>query len=143
MQTLDQARTLGGIGSILLVLSFMPLAGSVLGLIGFILVLIAVKYISDIVGDDSIFKNYLIAAIVGIVGLVVTAFVGVGSVMLTSFTMVEKPGLGMGSFLLTLITILVVAWIISIVSAIFIRKSFNAIASALDVKMFSTAPSPT
>ena len=38
-----------------------------------------------------------------------------------------------------MIGVLAVAWIISIISAFFIRKSFNAVASALNVGMFSTA----
>ena len=63
MATLEQARTFGGIGSILMILTIVPFAGPILGIIGFVLVLIAVKYISEIVGDPSIFKNYLIAVI--------------------------------------------------------------------------------
>ncbi len=141
MATLDQARTLGGIGSILMLLTVVPLAGAILGIIGFILVLIALKYISEIVGDESIFKNYLIAMIVGIVGLIITVFMGFGSIM-TSFQLMGGAGPGPGSvfhMLPLVIGVLAVAWIISIISAFFIRKSFNAVASALNVGMFSTA----
>jgi uncharacterized membrane protein len=44
---LIQAKTYGGIGSILVVLSLVPYIGFVLGIIGLVLVLVAVKYISD------------------------------------------------------------------------------------------------
>jgi len=49
----------------------------VLSIIGFILVLIAIKYISDYTGDRTIFNNYLIAVIIGIISVIVAAVMGV------------------------------------------------------------------
>lgn len=144
MPTLEQARLLGGIGSILAILSILPTAGAVLGIIGFILVLIAVKYISEITGDESIFKNYLIAVIIAIVGLVIVTFAGVASFMTAAPFMAGGPGPGLsgglfGFLSLSMIGILVALWVLTIISAYFIRKSFNTIATALNVKMFGTA----
>jgi len=140
MATLEQARTLGGIGSILMLLTIVPLAGTVLGIIGFILVLIAIKYISEVVGDESIFKNYLIAVIVSIVSLIVGPVLGVAG-MLGGFGIMGmgRPGAGLMGIFHSMIAVLIVVWILSIISAIFIRRSFNSIASAINVKMFSTA----
>lgn len=140
MATLEQARTFGGIGSILLILTIIPFAGAVLGIIGFILVLIAVKYISEIVGDPTIFKNYLIAVIVGIIGVIVASVLGFAG-MLGGFGLMGMggPGMGFTGMFFSMIAVLVVVWILSIIAAIFIRRSFNSIASALNVKMFSTA----
>jgi len=136
MATLSQARTLGGVGSILAILAIVPLAGPILAIIGFVLVLIAVKYISDAVGDPSIFKNYLIAVIISIISIVVAAALGFAGA-LGGFRLMGGPNL-MGIFL-SMIWVFVVVWILSIISAIFIRRSFNSIASAVGVKMFSTA----
>jgi len=136
MTTLEQARTLGGVGSILAILAIVPLAGPILAIIGFVLVLIAVKYISDAVGDPSIFKNYLIAVIISIISVVVAAALGLAG-LLGGFRLMGSPNL-MG-MLLSMIWVFVVVWILSIISAIFIRRSFNSIASAVGVKMFSTA----
>ncbi|MCS7138069.1 MAG: DUF996 domain-containing protein, partial [Candidatus Caldarchaeum sp.] len=70
MPEISQARLLGGVGSIMLFLSIVPNIGFVLSIVGFILVLLALKYISDITQQNEIFRNALIAAIVGIVGAV-------------------------------------------------------------------------
>src|SRR3990172_2592872 len=74
MSSLAQAKTLGGIGSILIILSVVPSAGPLLAIIGLVLVLVAVKYISDAVGDRSIFNNMIVAVVLAIVGLAVGAF---------------------------------------------------------------------
>lgn len=140
MATLEQARTFGGIGSILMLLTIVPWAGYVLGIIGFILVLIAVKYISDHTGNRSIFNNYLIAVIVSIVAVVVGAVMGFMGVLGGLGLMgMGAPMAGLIEMLLSLIAALVIIWILEIVAAIFIRRSFNAIASTLNVRMFSTA----
>src|SRR5881398_1515805 len=71
MASLGQAKTLGGVGSILVLLSPIPTAGAVLSIVGFIMILIAVKYIADILGDQKIFNNMIIAVILAIIGIVV------------------------------------------------------------------------
>jgi len=139
MATLEQARTFGGIGSILMILTIVPFAGPILGIIGFVLVLIAVKYISDIVGDPSIFKNYLIAVILSIVGVAVISFAGFAAYLALIPSMAGGPERLLNIFSLSVIGVLVAVWILLIISAVFIRRSFNSIASALNVKMFSTA----
>ena len=55
MGKLRDAKILGGIGAILLLLSFIPFVS----IIGIVLMFIAVKYISDETKDKDIFKNYL------------------------------------------------------------------------------------
>ncbi len=63
MATLGEAKILGGVGAILLLVPFV-------NLVGWILVLIAVKYISDITRDRSVFDNMLYAVILAIIGTV-------------------------------------------------------------------------
>lgn len=140
MTLLDQARLLGGIGSILMLLTLVPYAGPILSIIGFILVLIAVKYISDHTGDRSIFNNYLIAVILGIIATAVGAMIGVMGILGSiGFMGMGGPIAAFAGMILSLIAALIVIWIIEIIAAIFIRRSFNAIASTLNIKMFSTA----
>jgi uncharacterized membrane protein len=152
MSELSQAKILGGIGSLLMLLSFVPTVGGLLGIVGFILVLIAVKYVSDVVGDRSIFNNMLISVILGIVGIVVGLVVGI-----ISYFSVFGRAMGMPSdfsewfgrrpaipeniisLLVGIIVGMVVIWIFYIISAIFLRKSFAAISSRLNVKLFGTA----
>lgn len=140
MAALEQARILGGIGSILMLLAIVPLAGPILAIIGFILVLIAIKHISDHTGDRSIFNNYLIAVIVGVIAMVVGAVMGFAG-LFGGFGLMGAgaPMIGLTGMLLSMIAVLAVIWILEVIAAIFIRRSFTSIASALNVKMFSTA----
>src|SRR5437773_10390083 len=88
MASLGQAKSLGGVGSILvLIAGFIPSAGFVVAIIGFILILIAVKYVSDAFADRTIFNNMIIAVILAILGFVaffvavlgaIYSFVGIG-----------------------------------------------------------------
>lgn len=137
---MDQARLLGGIGSILMLLTLVPYVGLILGIVGFILVLIAIKYISDHTGNRSIFNNYLIAVILGIIaiiaGVTVSTITILGSIGLM---MIEGPLASFIKMILSIIVVLIVIWVIMIVAAIFMRRSFNSIASTLNVKLFSTA----
>ncbi len=70
MASLSRARTLGGIGSILILLTVVPGIGFVLGLAGFLLVLLAVKQIAAEVPGKGIFRNMRYAVIVVIVAIV-------------------------------------------------------------------------
>jgi len=47
MGSLAQAKSLGGVGAILTLLGIAPYAGTVLEIVGGIMVLIAIKYVSD------------------------------------------------------------------------------------------------
>ena len=58
-----------------------PSVGVVLGVVGWVLVLVALKYISDVAKDGSIFSDALIAVLLSIVGLVVAAVLVLGSVL--------------------------------------------------------------
>ncbi len=152
MSELSQAKIMGGVGSILMLLSFIPTVGGILGIIGFILVLIAVKYISDAVGDRTIFNNMLISVILGIIGIVVGLVMGIISLFTLlgrSFRMPSDFSEWFGpipaspeslmSLIIGVIIVLVIIWIFYIISAVFLRKSFTAISSRLNVKLFGTA----
>ncbi len=147
MGTIAQAKTLGQVGSILVLLAIIPAFGSIVAIIGLILTLIAVKYISDALNDASIFSNILIAIVLAIVGVVVGGVLVIGSV----FRYVGLRSLAMGTVSTTtppthilglvggIIVGLVVIWIMFIVAAFFQRKSYEVIATRLDVGMFRTA----
>ncbi|SRR5579875_876406 len=145
MASLSQAKTLGGIGSILALLAFVPYAGWVLSIVGFVLVLVAVKYISDVLGDPSIFKNMIISVVVAIVGAIVAGVAVAGAIFsLLGFSAGLGQGATVGAFSLagfvtSLIIGLVALWVLFIVSAIFLRRAYNTIAVKLNVGMFRTA----
>jgi uncharacterized membrane protein len=149
MATLSRAKSLGAVGSILVVLTAVPSVGAFLGIIGFILLLIAIKNISDVVADKSIYNNMLVAVGLGIAGIVVGALVLVGSVL--RFVGLNNLSVGpdfnpstvptgdwvglIGSILIGL----AVVWIMLVISAVYVRRSYGSIASKLNVGMFGTA----
>jgi uncharacterized membrane protein len=156
MGSLSQAKAMGGVGSILVLVAgplvlvadplvIVPFMSPIVSLVGFILVLVAVKYISDAVADSSIFTNMVISVIASIVGVIV-AFVLVLASMLQifpgmlvgDFTPSADPNMGPGVFM-TMIAGLFILWIFVIVSAIFLRKSYRTISDRLNISMFGTA----
>src|SRR5438552_1348105 len=66
MSSISDARVLGGIGSILVLLSAVPNVGWLLGIAGFVMILLAIRNISQTVGDKKIYNNMLTAVILGI-----------------------------------------------------------------------------
>jgi uncharacterized membrane protein len=73
--TLRQARAIGGVGSIFVLLFFVLMVGFILGIIGLVMILLAVKQISDGVNDKEIFNNVLMAILLQIVGIGVFTFI--------------------------------------------------------------------
>ena len=144
MASLSQAKTLGGVGSLLVLLGAIPNVGFVLAIVGFILILVAVKNVSEAISEPKIFNDMIIAVLLAIIGLVVfgvivavaiLSFIGLGNVGTVA------PGTlpsGLVNGLALLIGGLVVVWVFYLVSAIFLRKSYDRIAMRLNVNMFHT-----
>ena len=145
MATLGQAKTLGGVGSILVLLSFVPYAGPVLSIVGFILILIAVKYISEVIGDPKVFNNMIIAVVLAIVGVAVGAVVLFGAVYslvglgnFGSLTPGTTPPSGFFGLIAAIIIGLVVIWIFYLIASIFLKRGYDTIATRLNVGSFHT-----
>jgi len=126
MGSLSSAKTLGGVGGILVFLPFVSL-------VGWILILLATKEISETVQDKSIFDDALLAAITAIIGAVVfVAFIVTGSI-----TGLFTFGLGFPRFLL-FFGILGAFWVFTVISAIFLKRSYEKISQRLNVSAFAT-----
>ena len=118
MGSLSSAKTLGGVGGILVFFPFVSL-------VGWILILLTTKEISETVQDKSIFDDALLAAITAIIGAVVfVAFI-------VTFV------LGFPRFLL-FFGILGAFWVFTIISAIFLKRSYEKISQRLNVSAFAT-----
>jgi uncharacterized membrane protein len=147
--TLESVKTLGGVGSILTLLGFVPTVGVLLAIIGLILVLVAFRYASDILGDPKIFNNMLYSVILGIIGLVVgvvvviaTVFQAIGMGYLSSsFSYTGPTSVTAGDIMSMLGTILIglaVVWICFVVSSIFLRRGYGELGRRLNVSLFGT-----
>lgn len=151
MTLLSQAKTYGGVGSILVLLSPVPTVGWLLAIVGFILTLLAVKNISEAVGDRAIFNNMLISVVLSIVGVVVGAALVISTVFRffgmgymsgqygPDFNPSTIPPGDMIAFVSSILIGLAAIWVFLLASAIFLRRSYTAISTKLNIKMFSTA----
>ncbi len=150
MGSLSEARILGGIGSILVILAAIPifLLGTILSLAGFVLILIAVKFISDELRDRSIFTNMLIAAVLTILGVILAGILLIAALAQLPFLegflqpLIPLPRFTESAVLnliIGLLLALVTVWAAYTASAVFLRRSFASIASGLKVEMFNTA----
>lgn len=148
MVPLSRAKTLGGVGSILLLLTFVPYAGPILGILGLVLVLVAVMHIADSIGHRSIFTNMLIATMLAVSGIIVGAlvvfaavfrFMGLGFMSGPDFNPANAPPAELWGFIVAMVAGLLAIWAFYLVSAIFLKRSFDAISSRLNVTMFHTA----
>ena len=80
MTKLGEAKIFGGIGALLSLLGIVPYAGPIIGLVGLILVFIAVKHIAEETKNQKIFQDYLmnfileILAIVAVIIIMIAAF---------------------------------------------------------------------
>lgn len=152
-ETLNRAKTLGVIGSLLSLLIIVPSVGGILAIIGLILILFAVKDLSDGLNDRSIFSNMIWAIGLGILGIIVGVlvifgtlfqFVGMnnlinaGTMPGTTPPVTIPPGDILG-LVVGLIVGLVAIWAFYLVSAVFLKRSFDTISSRLNVNMFHTA----
>ena len=129
----ESSKTLAGVGSILLILSIVPYAGFVLGIIGIILFLMGIKGLASYYQDNKIYQDsltgvifYIIAVIAGGVAVLALA---IGFATIVGFFV------GLGVFIIGLI----VAFIFYLIAAMHLRKTFEVLAQKSGDHSFSTA----
>ncbi|KON33265.1 MAG: hypothetical protein AC479_05225 [miscellaneous Crenarchaeota group-6 archaeon AD8-1] len=160
---LESSKNIGGVGALLLLITplasfFLSIFGSIIGLIGFILVLIAVKGLADYYNEGSIFSNTLYGIILTIIGaVIVTATFAIAAVgLLTDLgldlaTLVSDPNainnLDFSAINLDLLWVhgatvligLVILFAFIVIAAIFYRKSLTSLSQKTGVGLFGTA----
>lgn len=148
MSTISETRAIGGIGAILVLLVPIPTVGWILGIVGLILILIAIRNLSDLLKDHSIFTNMLYSVISEIVAIVVLGvgvivaiyrLLGLGTFTGTDF--IPGPNVTTGdwiAFVIGWIPVLLAVWIVFIISAIFIHRSLSSVADGTSVRLFGT-----
>ncbi len=146
---LSDVRMLGGVGALLVLLAAVPSVGFLLGISGLVLILLAVRKISQGVDDRGIYTNMRNAVLLGIGAIAVAGVTAVGAIYnvlgMGSFTgtkFVFSPNIPVQEFFglaVIIVAGLVSIWAILVASAVFIRRSYSSIASKLNVNMFKTA----
>lgn len=139
---------MGGIGAILLLL---------FPLVGFILILIAVKQLASAINRDDIFQNFLLCAIISSVSFVVIPFVMffiwgyfIGLAISTSSPSrlqppsafpptLSSPPVEPLIFFLFFLIVYLAFWAVNSVASYFAQKGFLALANITGEQNFSTA----
>jgi len=145
MASLGQAKSLGGVGAILVLIGgFVGAPGGVLAIVGLILVLIAVKYIADVLADQTVFNNMIIAVVLSIIGLValivivLSAFYSFIGFRNFSFMPRTAPPVGFVAFVTSIIIGAVIAWVFFLIASIFLKRSYETIGTRLGIGTFHT-----
>ncbi len=164
--TLESSKNLGGIGAILLIVAslafFVQPLFSFIGIVGVILILIALHGLAEVYQDRGIFNNALIAFIAVIVGVAVTVvglyYLFFASAYITDLVKVIYPGFNgdwtnlpnltpntnanpndLVPFIGPILSVLAGTWVFSIVASFFIWRSLKSVAVKSTVGMFATS----
>ena len=143
----EYSKTLAGEGSILLLLSLVPYAGWILGIIGIVLLMRGMKELSYYYQDEKIYRNsltglkYYIIAIIAIAVAGAAMAIGVwsatGFTFTTNFAFNAAFGVGLIVFLAGLVT----AFVFYMLAATHLKTTFNTLAQQSGEQSFNTAGS--
>lgn len=143
MDAVGNERILGGLGSVFIILSFVPYIGWILGIAGIVLLFIAFHKFSEIFGDKNIFNRFLIGFLISIAGIIVFFLFGIFSFipifMSARQGAEENLGFGFGMFGMGIIFAIIVFYIINIFAANYYRHCFNLMAEYTNINLFKLA----
>jgi uncharacterized membrane protein len=127
---------LGGIGSILILLVFMPgTVATLLGIVGIVLWFISMYQLSNILRKPSIFKKVLIGFILNIVGTVIAFAFGLMALIPLFVSPKNETGAILGLGLGVAFAILV-AYATLVVSFYFYKEAYKILAQATAQNLF-------
>lgn len=130
MLSLDVAKVLGVVGTVTNIVA--PFIDPLLWLLGFVLLLTAVYGVSKAVGVPEIFRDYVVAFVTVVAGILVASLAGFSfKVTITH----GEPGLI--RLLVSAILVIAILWAFLVASAIFIRRSYRRMARSLNHRFFS------
>jgi len=137
MGSLREGKAIGAAASTLLLIGFGTNPVSLLALLlGLILLLIAVKYVSQET-SDKVFTNIMRAVVLVVTGSIVGFLIVFNGLL--SAVRFSSGSVDLAAFTNSLIIGLVAVWIFFILGAIFTWRSYSAIAKSLDADLFRTA----
>jgi uncharacterized membrane protein len=142
--SLEYSKTLAGEGAILLLLSMVPYAGWILGIIGVILLMRGMKELSNYYQDEEIYKDSLTGIKFYIIALVAAAVsiaaitIGVWTATGFTFTSGFVPTVAFGVGVIAFLGGLTVAFIFYILAATHLRRTFNTLAQKSGETSFTT-----
>ncbi len=161
--TLESSKTLGGIGAILIFIGIIPFLQYlwVIGLVGVILVLVALHNFANIYRESGIFSNAMYGVAIAIVGGIVAAVLAFAVILSNLKDLITQiyPGwngnwaslqgvtpntsnidpTAIFPLIGGILVVLVVVWIFAIISAFFVWRSLKQVSNKSSVGLFGTA----
>jgi uncharacterized membrane protein len=132
-------KMLGGIGSILILLVFMPETVAILlGIVGIVLLLISMYQLSNILGKPNIFKKVLMGFILNIVSTVMAFAFGLVA-GISSFTSIRGETGAILRLGLGVIVAIIVVYAISLAAFYFFKEAYDILAQAIAHNLFKVA----
>jgi uncharacterized membrane protein len=140
----ENIKTFGGSGGVLLLIagffSPIPHIGAAISLlasvVGFILMAIAIKQLSEFKKDEKAFKNFIIATVLYFVNSFLFLFLILGIIAIMAGS--DNSSDEMTSALVFVSITGIVLYVLGIVSSLFFKKCFNSLSKITNKKMFST-----
>jgi uncharacterized membrane protein len=159
-------KNLGGIGALLLFIGTLPYINylGIIDIVGVILLLTSLYGFASYYRERRIFNNTAIGVLAAIIGIVISAVIGIAIVLpnITGFLQKIYPGwdgnlsslpslqgmtpvtgnIGFSDvvpFIVAGIAVFVVLWVFAIIAAFFVRRSLVELSIRSSVKLFSTA----
>jgi len=131
-------KMLGGIGSILMLLGWIPGIGILLSILGVVLWIISMYQLSNILRKPSIFQKVLIGFILSVADWAIALAFGLMAGISSFATMGDETGaiLGLG---LGVIVAIIVAYAIILVAFYFYKEAYDILAQATAHNLFKIA----
>src|SRR5665647_2341631 len=160
---LESAKNLGGIGAILLFIGVIPLVQYiwVIGLVGVVLVLVALHGFANYYRERGIFRNAIYGVAVAVVGGIIAGILALAVVLSNLKDLVTQLYPGWNGDWSTLqgmtpnttnidpsaifpligglLVVLVIVWVFAIIAAFFIWRSLKQVSNKSSVGLFGTA----
>lgn len=161
--TLESGKTLGGIGAILMFVGVLPTINyiGIIEIIGLILVLVALRSLSNSYREEGIFRHALYGVAVAVVGAIIVGVLAVAVVLSNIKDLVTQLYPGWNGDWSTLqdmtanvtnfdptnifpligglLVVLVLAWVFAIIASFFIYRSLKQVSSKSNIGFFGTA----
>lgn len=120
--------------------SWFPVIGIVLFVVGLVLEILGVKKLSDnATAQRDIFKNFILAMVLAVVGLLVAFFIGGAGIVGGAASLASESSTGFGVGMGAIVVAAIVYIGFAIASIIKMYKSLNAIAIEYGVSLMSLA----
>jgi len=125
---LKQAKILGGLSVIFLLLGSLPYIGFILAIAGLVMLVLANKAFSQLLNNPEIFKNTILGIIIEVIGELIAGFLFVGGII--GISSYSSDAQTVGGFTLFLGFIVFYAFLIG--GSYLLKKSFDEIAKAFN-----------